>query len=205
MTARLIVIGGGEHACVVIETARSRPDLWTVEGFVDPRPCDDTQARLGVPWLGDDAVRDDAQYVIGVGAVGVSDVRARIAERYATAKFATIVHAHAWVSPTARLEAGAVVFAGAVVQTGAVIGAHAVVGTGTVIEHDVTLGAFVQTGPGVVIGGGATIGEASYLGLRACIRDHITVGARVMVGMGAVVTANAADGAIMLGVPARTK
>lgn len=204
----LTIIGGSEHARVVIETARTRPHQWQIEGFADPQPCEDTQQRLGVAWLGDDAkalARPDAdrRYVLAVGAIGASDLRVRIFERYRGVKFATLIHAHAWISPTATIDEGAVVFAGAVIQSGAHIGAHAVVGSGTIVEHDVQLAAFVQTGPRVAIGGGARIGEGTYLGLGACVRDHIAVGARALVGMGAAVTADVADGTTVVGVPAR--
>jgi acetyltransferase EpsM len=201
----LVVIGGGEHARVVIETARTRPELWAVEGFVDPRPCEDTQKRLGVKWLGGDHLRDDVHYVLGVGEVGVGELRQRILAKYADARFATIVDARAHVSPTARLEPGAVVFAGAVVHTGAHVGMHAVIGTGAIVEHDVSIGNFAQLGPGAVVGGGARIEANSYVGLGARIRDHVTIGAGVMVAMGAVVTANVAAGSTVLGVPARAR
>jgi acetyltransferase EpsM len=215
MTAQPVaVIGGGEHARVVIETARSRLDLWVVEGFADPDPCEETQRRLGVAWLGDDeralglvGVDGERRFVLGVGAIGVGERRRRIVERYvaASARFASLVHARAWVSPTAQLDEGSVVFAGAVVQSGAHIGAHAVVGSGAIIEHDVSLGAFAQAGPGAVVGGGAVIGEGSYLGLGSRVRDHVAVGTKVMVAMGAVVTANVASGAVVVGVPARAR
>jgi len=210
MVQHLVVIGGGEHARVVIETARSCPSQWSVDGFADPNPCEDTQQRLGVRWLGDDAAvigRPGLMFVLGIGAVGVGDARRQIVERYAAAggRFAALVHAAAWVSPSARIAEGAVVFAGAVVQSGADVGAHAVVGTRAVIEHDVRLGAFVQAGPGVVTGGGAKIGDGSYLGLGACVRDHVTIGERALIAMGAVVTADVADGATVLGVPARAR
>ena len=201
----LIVIGGGEHARVIIETARTRPDLWVVEGFVDPRPCEETQQRLGTKWLGGDAVRDDVLYVLGVGDVGVSEARPRIVEKYARAKFATVVDARAHVSPTAKLEAGAVVFAGAIVHTGAHVGKHAVVGTGAIVEHDVALGNFAQLGPGAIVGGGARIESNCYVGLGARIRDHVTVGPGGLVAMGAVVTTSVDAGATVLGVPARPR
>jgi acetyltransferase EpsM len=177
----IVVIGGGEHARVVIEAARTRPDLWRVDGFMDPRPCEDTQQRLGVTSLGGDAVRDDVHYVLGVGEVGVGELRQRILAKYAGARFATIIDARAHV------------------------GMHAVIGTGVIVEHDVSVGNFAQLGPGAVVGGGARIEANSYVGLGARIRDHVTIGAGVMVAMGAVVTANVGAGATVLGVPARAR
>src|ERR1700676_2242430 len=44
----LIVIGGGEHARVVIEAALTVPGQWHVVGFVDPSACEETAARLNV-------------------------------------------------------------------------------------------------------------------------------------------------------------
>ena len=43
--AGLIVVGGGEHARVVIEAARSQPARWEILGFTDPRPCPETVAH----------------------------------------------------------------------------------------------------------------------------------------------------------------
>ena len=32
----IVILGGGEHAQVVAEAIRSRPDLWELVGFTDP-------------------------------------------------------------------------------------------------------------------------------------------------------------------------
>lgn len=210
---RLVVVGGGEHARVVIEAARSRPDLWDVVGFVDPAPCPETAQRLGLPHLGDDewalALADreaDVCFVLGVGAIGVYGRRQEIVLRYSGRSVrwaAAVVHARAWVSPTASLGAGAAVMAGAAVNSGARIGAHAVVNTGAVVEHDVELGDFAQAAPGAVIGGGSSVGAGSYLGLGSRVRDHLRIGQAATVGMGAVVVRPVPDGAVVTGVPAR--
>ena len=206
----LIVIGGGEHARVVIDAVRSRLGLFRLLGFADPAPCEETIARMGVARLGDDAAciglaSADVVFVSGLGTTGVGDRRASILQPYfdAKAEFATVVHASAWVSESAQLSSGAVVLGGAQVNTGARLGAHAVVNTGAIVEHDVTLGAYVMVAPGAAIGGGAKIGDGSYVGLGARIRDHIALGARALVGMGAVVTADVADDVTVVGVPAR--
>jgi acetyltransferase EpsM len=207
----LIVVGGGGHARVVVDVARSRPELWNVVGFVDTRRVDETATLLGVPQLGDDAdarslvAARGVALVLGVGSVGVSDARASIVARYApaTPSWASPVHARAWVSPAATLGAGVVVSAGAIINAGARLGDHVVVNTGAIVEHDVQLGDFTQAAPGATIGGGAIIGERCYLGLGCRIRDHVRLGDRVAVGMGAVVVKSAPDACVLIGCPAR--
>lgn len=209
----LVVVGGGEHARVVVDAARSRPDRWRVLGFSDADPS----ARLArlepdLEAIGDDealrawlAQRTDDRplLVLGVGGGTRPDDRRAVVDRLGGADWATIVHAAATVSPAAGLEPGVVVGAGAIVQTGASIGMHAIVNTGAIVEHDVRVGAWSHVGPGAAIGGGTRIGEGVFVGLGARIRDHVTVGDRAAIGMGAVVVADVAPGERVLGVPAR--
>ena len=205
----LVVVGGGEHARVVIEAAHAQSDRFLVVGFVDARTSEATE-RMGVPWLGEDkqllaAGAGGRLYVVGVGVTGVSPARRRLVERYraAGARFATVIHPRAVVSPSAVIEEGTVVCAGAVVNTGARVGAHSIINTSAVVEHDVMLGAFVHAAPASAIGGGASIGAGTYLGLGCRVRDHVKVGSDVQVGMGAVVVGDVPDGGVVVGVPAR--
>lgn len=211
MSARdLIVVGGGEHAGVVLDAAQSRPDQWRVIGFADPQPCEPLMRRFSVRRLGDDAVAlthvGSAWFVIGVGALTSPIVREKIARRYtdAGARWAIVVHDRAHVSPLAELSGGAFVAAGAVVNPSTRIGAHCVVNTGAVVEHDCEIGPFAQVGPGAVVGGGVVVGERAFLGLGCRVRDHVHVGADVVVAMGAVVTRSVERGTVM-GVPARSR
>jgi acetyltransferase EpsM len=206
------MIGGGEHARVLIEAARSQGDRWEILGFLDPLGCEETTRRLHVPRLGGDelapelAKRDShVGFIIAVARTGVSPVRREVASRYDahSVRWHSVVHETAWISPTARLGRGVAVFAGARVNTGASIGDHGIVNTGAIVEHDVQLGAFTVVSPGATIGGGAVIDEETYLGLGCRIRDHLRIGKRVMVGMGAVVVDAVADGEVVAGVPAR--
>jgi acetyltransferase EpsM len=208
----LVVIGGGEHARAVIEAARSRPSEWDVLGFIDPAPCPVTRERLAVRHLGTDedcfrllSDRPNLRLVLGVGTIGVSPLRKQIVARYsaATERWSAVIHGHAWISPSARIGAGTVVMAGAVVNACASVGEHCVINTGSVIEHDVVMKQFGQTGPSATVGGGAEIGDGSYLGLGCRVRDHVTLGVEVMVAMGAVVVASVADRQTVVGIPAR--
>jgi acetyltransferase EpsM len=204
----IIIIGGGEHARVVIEAARSDPRGWRVIGFVDPESCDETCDRLGVRRLGgDEALRayPDAASILGFGSIVDTIARTSAHERLAplVARWATVVHRDASISPTAVLGEGTVVMARAVIQSGATVGHHAIINTAAVIEHDVWLGEHVQVAPGAVIGGGTSIGRAAYIGLGASVRDHIHIGEGAVIAMGATVVRNVAAGAVVMGGPVR--
>jgi acetyltransferase EpsM len=214
VTARpLVVLGGGEHARVVIEAARSRPGTWEVAGVVDPSPLPGAVSGLGVTHLGDDAAfearmstaSDDAGrpwLVIGLGGIDPGPRRS-LADRHGEdAEWATVVHDTAWVSPSATLDAGAVILAGAIVDAGARIGRHAIVNSGAIVEHDVTVGAFSQLAPGAVVGGGTSIGDGAFIGLGARVRDHVAIGESAIVGMGAVVVGDVAPCTTVVGHPA---
>lgn len=215
MTGRpLVIVGGGEHAVVVLEAARSRPGAWVVVGFSDvTRSSRLARHSPALADLGDDEalaahLADDPDgapaLVLGVGGGTTPGDRAALVARLgASADWATIVHAAASVSPTAQIGAGSVIGAGAVIQAGVVLGRHVIVNSGAIVEHDVVLGDLCHVGPGAAIGGGARIGQGVFIGLGARIRDHIAVGDRATIGMGAVVVAGVAADQTMLGVPAR--
>ena len=208
---RLIVIGGGEHACVVIDAAQSRPDLFAVQGVVDAALRPRAVSQLKIPRLGGDesalarAADPDTLFLLGFSGLHSRPAAVRLTKLYEAqgARFAVLVHASAVVSPNAHLQPGVFVAARAVIQTGARISRHAVVNTGSIVEHDVTLGAFAHLAPGAVTGGGVRIGARAFVGLGAIIRDHIKVGSDAIVGMGATVVRDVPRGARVLGTPAR--
>ena len=220
MTRRpLLLIGGGEHAGVVLEAIGTTSDEWHVVGFTDPEAAAGVVALDGTERLGDDAAGvgrfghlppDERPWlVLAVGGAGDPGVRRRVSAAVETldpaARWAVVVHAAAWLSPTASLGDGTVVLAGAVVNARARIGRQSIVNSRAVVEHDAQVGPFVHVGPGAVVGGGAHIGSDVTIGMGALIRDHVTVGDGAVVGMGAVVVGDVQRGTTVLGSPARVR
>ena len=207
----LVIVGGGEHAAVVADAARTHGDAWQLLGFTDPSLDPALADRLGLDRLGDDAALVDRLagsgseapwLVIGFGSP--AGARRAAVERFGdAAQWPAIVHADAWVSPSAVLGKGAVILAGATVNAGARIGNHVIVNTRAVVEHDVRLGDFVHVAPAAVIGGGATVGADAFIGLGALVRDHVEVGSGATVGMGAVVVDDVGSETTVIGSPAR--
>lgn len=202
---RVIIIGGGGHAKVVVDLARLMG--LSVVGVVDPHPQADRV--LDVPVVGDDdalAAYDlrDVQAVVAIGdnwtrSVKVDDTRRRIPRT----RFATLVHPQAIVASTARLREGTVVMGGAVVSPDARVGRHGIVNTGSVIEHDCELGDFASVAPGSTLGGGVHIGIGSAIGLGAIVLHGRRVGDHAVIGAGAVVTRDIPANVVAYGVPAR--
>jgi acetyltransferase EpsM len=207
----LILIGGGEHAAVVADAARMQDPVRVLAGFVDPCHPSSPAAGAGLPWLGGDeeglrlARGGRHEFVIAVGAVGINPLRQRLAAGYeaAGARFATIIHPRAVISPSAIINPGSLIAANAVVNPRAEVGRHCVINTGAIVEHDVLIGDCAVLAPGAIVGGGVEVGAESFLGLGCRVRDHVRLGKKVLLAMGAVLVGDAPDGAVMKGVPAR--
>ena len=171
-----------------------------------PTP-DELRARIP-GWGADLDPADRPWLVLGFGAgetAGALADRLAATERFTGARWATIVHARAWVSPSATLEVGVVVLAGAVVNAGAHVLRHVIVNSAAVVEHDVVIGAGGHVAPGAVIGGGTRVHAHAFIGLGARVRDHIEIGAGAVIGMGAVVVESIEPGATVVGIPARPR
>lgn len=136
-------------------------------------------------------------------AVGSNAARRAIAERYAGAGFATVVHPTALVSPSARLGQGTVVMQGAIVQAHATIGSHCIINTGASVDHECSLGHFVHISPHATLCGNVKVGDDSWIGAAAVVIPGITIGRGCTIGAGAVVVRDIPDGATAYGNPCR--
>lgn len=201
---RLLVVGAGGHAKVVIEVARAAG--WTPIAAVDPHRKGDV---LGVPVQGTD---DDIAALWASGtidsvviAIGDNRLRQTLATRARAlgCQTASLVHPAAQLSPTARTGEGVVVMAGAIVNADVTIGHDCIVNTGAVVEHDCVLADGVHAAPRSVMGGSCRIGRATLFGIGATARPGTTIGAYAIVAAGAVVVSDVPDHAEVAGVPAR--
>jgi len=200
MAQRVVVIGAGGHAKVVVATLRAA-------GVEIGAILDDDSAKWGRDLLG---VRIEGplaglQPDVAQGAVlGIGDnaTRQSLAQRLRL-EWATVVHPTALVHPSVRLGPGTVVFAGAVIQPDTVVGTHGIINTGATVDHDCVLGDFVHVGPGCHLSGGVTLGEGAFLGIGTVAIPQTRIGAWTVVGAGGVVVSDLPAHALVRGVPAR--
>ncbi len=128
-----------------------------------------------------------------------------------------VVHAEAWVAPSAvligdvRLEAGASLWPTAVARADLcpiLVGEGSNVQDGAVLHGDpgepVRIGADVTIGHRAVIHG-ATLEDGCLIGIGAVVLNGVTVGAGALVAAGSVVTRDVPAGTLVMGAPAQPK
>ncbi|MBL0934408.1 MAG: acetyltransferase [Rhizobiaceae bacterium] len=214
MTRRIVCIGGGGHAVVVIDTlqaiARAGADV-ELAGFTDETGA--AQPVLGVPCIGTDADLPRlaaagrlTHFIVAVGSTRAdSDLRARLFEAGKAAglePFAAL-HPAAIVAGSATIGVGTVVMAGAVVQPRAVIGRNVIVNTRAAIDHDCRIGDHVHVAPGAVLSGGVRLEDGCHVGTGAVVVQNLRIGRGATVAAGATVIRDVAAGAMVRGTPAR--
>lgn len=193
----LWIIGAGGHAKVAIAAAEAAGEF--VAGVIDSNPALAGQRLLGHSILAhhDWSALDRAHL-----AIGDNKVRARLASEMPV-EWVSIQHPVGWRHPSAHIAEGSLVCASAIVQPDAQIGRHSIINTASVVEHDCVLGDFSFVGPRACLTGNVTLGAGCFIGAGATLCPGITLGNHVTVGAGAVVTQDIADGAIVVGVPAK--
>jgi UDP-perosamine 4-acetyltransferase len=203
--SRLVLVGAGGHAKVVLEVFRAIGGF-DIVGLVDPKPPSPTV--LGVPILGDDAALGTlrAQGVeFAFVALGDNRMRQKVGAQLRTLGFAlpAAIHPSALISPSARIGEGVVVMASAAVGTETVIDELAILNTGAIIDHDNRLGAASHVAPGCALAGNVTVGERAFVGVGSSVRPGIRIGADAIVGAGSAVVSDVQASACVVGVPAR--
>lgn len=203
----LIVIGGGDHAQVLIDLI-GLLDLETL--FITDHDLSRHDTIVyGLTVRGDDneVLKYDPQQVLLVNAVGsVAKPMARqnVFTRFKGHgyQFASLIHPSAVISSSAQLGEGVQIMASAVVQANAVVGNNTLINTKASIDHDCVLGEHIHVAPGVTLSGKVTIGDTTHLGTGATVIQGIRIGREVLVAAGAVVVRNVPDESMVMGVPA---
>lgn len=203
----LIILGGGGHAKVVLDSVEASGH--EVVGFLDQNL--DLKHLFDVKQLGDADPFNFTLYspsevllVNGFGSIGESMLRATQYKNWKKNgfKFLTVRHPSAIIAKDVTLDEGAQIMAGAVVQPGVKVGENTIINTCAAIDHDCTIGAHVHIATGASISGNVTVHDEAHIGTGATIIQGIQIGQGSVVGAGSVVVRNVIEHTRVMGVPA---
>lgn len=208
--SRIILIGGGGHAKVLIDLIKLSGQF-EIAGILDTKLKQGSQVS-GITVLGGDDLLTELyekgvkNACIAVGSTKDNSNRKILYEKAKQCGLAVplLIHPHAIVSKSETMISMAVqIMAGAVVQPGSAIGENTIINTGAIVEHDCKVGSHIHVCPGAVISGGCSIGEGAFIGAGATVIHGISIGRNAIIAAGSVVVSDVPDGVVVKGAPAR--
>lgn len=205
----VLILGSGGTTTDVAETlATPAYSNYRLLGCLDDDPSKQGNEVGGVPVLGGLALAHDypqAQLVLALGSPRSFGLRLPLLKQLGLTgrSFLTVVHPTAWVSPTASLGQGCIVFAFTQISNHAVLEDHVILLSHCAINHDAVMGSGSICASSVTVSGGTRIGRGCYLGAGSVLRDGVIVSDGVLVGAGAVVVSDLPGPGVFAGNPAR--
>jgi acetyltransferase EpsM len=196
---RLLVVGAGGHAKVVVDGARAAG--FEIAGVVGDRGGRSTLLGVEVSETAENVSADC--FII---AIGNNRKRAEVFAQYVSGTLppATVVHPSALIADGVTIGEGTFVAAGVVVNVDARIGRNVILNTSCAVDHDVIVGDHALVGPTASLCGESRLGEGVTFGAGASIIPVKTVGDWTTVGAGAAVVHDMPGHVVCAGVPART-
>ena len=114
-----------------------------------------------------------------------------------------IIAPSAFVSSTAAIGVGCVIYPNCFIGAKARIDNGVFMLSGNIINHDCVIEDKVTITSGVTLAGSVTVKTGAYLGQACNIKQYLTIGSNSTVGMGAVVIKDVPDNVIVAGCPAK--
>lgn len=197
--AKLFIIGAGEPALEIAEIVEAQADARgasEIVGFFDER-------RTGPRIFNDTAdIPAGASFVCSIGEVAA---RERLYGLMMKAGFTptSVVAGLSWISPTAKLGAGIVVYPFCAISTNVEVAENVLLNFHVSLSHGTTIGANCNISPGVCIAGNVNVGSNVFLGAGSVVREKTRICDNAYIGANATVVKDITEPGIYAGTPCK--
>ena len=208
MKTRVVLVGGGPHAKVIVDILESSDA--EIVGFTDKVRPADRESLCGYAYLGPDDVLPEL-FASGVRqafvAIGDNGRRKLCLDAVRACGFELVnaISPHAVVSKRATLGESVAIMPGAIVNIHSRIEDGAIINTNAAVDHDCVIGECAHVGPGSAIAGSVRIGPRVFLGIGCRVIPGIKIGSDTVVGAGSVVVRDLPERVVAYGVPAAVR
>lgn len=210
---KIVILGTGGNCIDILETlldinrARGKT-VYECLGFLDDDPGKWGFTFQGMKVLGPlnkSTEFYDCFFVFGIGSVSNfwkrDDILAKTGVE--NQRLETIIHPTAYISKSATVGQGSIIFQNTVIASSVTIGTCVYLLPNTTISHNSTIGDFTCVTGNVCISGNVQIGKKCYIGANSSIKDGVSIGESSLVGMGSVVLKDVSENCVAVGNPAR--
>jgi len=208
---KIIIIGAGGHAKIVIEIIKSIGEF-DIVGLIANEDEKENEVMGCQVYKGDDYL--DSFYIDGIkcAAIGIGGYRDNRLRKKIYKKVQKIgyiippqIHPSAIISSTANISNGSVVFAGVIINPEVKIGENTIIATGSTIDHETVVKDHVLISAGVTVGASVKIEKGVLLALGSKVISGITIGEYALIAAGAVVVDDISANEVVFGIPAKIK
>lgn len=144
---KLLILGAGGYGKTIADVA-SQLGTYTSIAFLDDGQTGDNILGKCGEYAAFVEGQTDVYPAFGNNEIRMRWIRQLLEEGICVP---TLVHPRAYISPTARLEAGVTVLPMAVVNTGVTVETGCIINIGVLIDHDSVIGAGCHLSPGTIV------------------------------------------------------
>jgi UDP-perosamine 4-acetyltransferase len=207
MKEKIIVIGGGGHAKVIISIMK-KLKTYEIIGFTELEKKSDI---LGQVYLGTDDILSElydkgiSKLVLGIGQIKSSAIRKKIVDNTKVIgfEFPSIISPNAVINEQVEIGCGTVIMDGVVINSGSKIGEFSIINTNSSIDHDCKIGNHTHIAPGVTLSGDVIIGDDVLIGTGANVIQGINILDKSIISAGSSVQSSTGKSGLYRGVPAK--
>ena len=198
---KVIIIGASGHSAEITDYITHynnsvAPELcFDVVGYIDDNKESYNNYSFLGPYIGtikDHEVSLDAEYIMGIANI---QFRRTIIQNFLEkgARFATLIHPTAIISPSAIVGEGCLVAHNASIGAKAKVGNFNMLNSRCTVGHDSILGEFNFIGPQVVLSGFTKVGNNNMFGVNSATIPTIEIGDNNTIAAGMIITKTVKD------------
>lgn len=209
MKKKLILVGGGGHAKVVIDAVDQAK--YEIVGILDKDNSHLHERINNIEIIGIDSQSEEflslgIKYAfVAIGHIGNPRIRNMLFSQLQDKgfEFINIVHRNAILSDSVRMGKGNLIMAGSILNAESCIGSNNIINTGAILEHEVVVKNGVHIAPGTVLAGGSKINDNVFIGAGSTVIQGVSIGKNSIIGAGSVVIHDIPENVVAVGNPVR--
>jgi sugar O-acyltransferase (sialic acid O-acetyltransferase NeuD family) len=195
----LLILGVGVHALEMVEIVERVNRVaasWNLLGYLAADESHPAEPQNGYPVLG--TLEQLSRYA---DACLVPAFGWPVSQLVPRERLVSLIDPTCFVSRTATIGAGSVLYPGCFVGLNARIGDFVFCLSGCKINHDTVLEDRVTLASGVTLAGSIHVEADCYLGQACVVREELRISRGSMIGMGAVVVKDVPPNSVVVGNP----